>query len=199
MTKEYDPLDIIAQIRGNASQRNAAIRLLVRDGELKRKIAGYVIKNSGDQMEAETVFHDSIVTFVKTAFTRKDFELSVHLHGYMMGVARNVWMNALRKNKRNITVPIEQSGMDESLHTDNMDLLLKGERGKILKVVLDQMRKKCKEVLMHWASGFKMDEIAKALDYKSGNVVKKKKSECMKELYAYLRDNPHIKERIRPV
>ena len=194
----HDPTNLIGKIRSNESDRNAAIRQLVRDGELKKKIMAYVMKNSGDATEAETIFHDAIVTFVKTVFTKRDFELSVHLHGYLTGIARNLWMNALRKSKRHATVSLD--GADEGDgHTDSMDLLLKGERGKILKAVLNQMRKKCKEVLMHWASGFKMEEIAQMLDYKSGNVVKKKKSECMKELYAYLGDNPHIKERIRPV
>jgi len=195
---EYDPLKLIDKIRGNESSRSTAIRELVRDTSLKNKIKAYVIKNSGDSADAETIFHDTIVTFSKTVFTKRDFNLSVHLHGYLLGVARNIWMNALRKKKRNVTVPLEHASNSE-VSEDNMDLMLKGERGKILRLVLNQMRMKCKEVLMLWASGFKMEEISVQLGYKSGNVAKKKKSECMKELYGYLSENPHIKERISPV
>lgn len=185
-------------IRGTESTRNEAIRSLVRDSVLRQKIKAYIVNNSGDMVDAETIFHDAIVTFVKTVFTKQDFELSVHLHGYLLGVVRNLWMNTLRKKKRNVTVPLEHaSGKEEQ--EDNMGLLLKGERGAILQLVLNEMKKKCKDVLMLWASGYKMKEISEKLGYKSEGVVRKKKSECMKEIYTYLRENPHIKERIRPV
>ena len=198
MENEYDPLNIIDRIRGNESNRNIAIRELVRDSALKNKIKAYIINNSGDVTDAETIFNDTVVTLVKTVFTKQDFKLTVHLHGYLIGMARNIWMNALRKKKRNVTVPIEYASntIDEG---SSMELLLKGERGQILQLVLNEMRKNCKDVLMFWASGFKMDEISVKLGYKNGAVVKKKKSECMKELYSYLGENPHIKERIRPV
>lgn len=194
---EYDPLAIVDNIRKNETCRDLAIRNLARDSVLRQKIKAYILNNSGDVTDAETIFHDAIVTFVKTVFSKHDFKLTVHLHGYMTGVARNLWMNALRKKKRNVTVPIDHAINSED-GADNMKLLLKGERSKIIQMVLDVMRKNCKEVLMHWHSGFKMNEIATKLGYKSGSVVKKKKSECMKELYSYLRENPHIKERIRP-
>ena len=197
MAAEYNPLDIISKIRGTESSRNEAIRKLVKDSVLKQKIKAYIVKNSGDATDGETIFHDSIVTFVKTVFTRQDFTLSVHLHGYLIGVARNLWMNELRKKKRTVTVPIEHASNTQE-GEDNEGLMLRGERGRILKMVLDVMRKNCKDVLMFWASGYKMKEISERLAYKSEAVVRKKKSECMKELYDYLRENPHIKERIRP-
>ena len=103
MATEYDPLDLIGKIRGTAMSRNSAIRKLVNDSVLKQKIKAYIVKNSGDSIEAETIFHDTIVTFVKTVFTKRDFELSVHLHGYLTGMARNLWMNELRKKKRHLT------------------------------------------------------------------------------------------------
>lgn len=195
---EYDPLKIINKIRENESSRNTAIRELVRDSVLRQKIRVYIVNNSGDATDAETIFHDTIVTFVKTVFAKREFVLTVHLHGYMVGMARNIWMNALRKKKRNVTVPIDHASNAES-GGNHMKLLLKGERGRILQLVLNEMRKNCKDVLMFWAAGFKMDEISQKLGYKNGGVAKKKKSECMKELYNYLGENPHIKERIRPV
>jgi RNA polymerase sigma factor (sigma-70 family) len=194
---EYDPLNIIDKIRSNETSRNSAIRSLVNDSVLRQKIKAYIVNNSGDASDAETIFHDSIVTFVKTIFSNRDFELTVHLHGYMVGVARNLWMNALRKKKRNVTVPIEHVSNNEE-GENHFKLLLKGERGRILRMVLDVMKKNCKDVLMLWASGYKMQEISERLNYKTEGVVRKKKSECMKELYNYLSENPHIKERIRP-
>ena len=42
-----------------------------------------------------------------------------------------------------------------------------------------------------------MSEIAEKLGYKSEGVVRKKKSECMKELLTFLNGNPQIKEALR--
>lgn len=192
-----DSILIVDQIRSSEANRSTAIRALVGDDVLRQKIRSYILTNSGEASDAETIFHDAIVAFVKTVFTKKEFRLTTHLHGYLLGVARNLWMNELRRKKKNHTVSIDHASTSAG-DTDTIALLLKGERGKILKMVLDVMRKKCKEVLMHWASGFKMVEIAEKLGYKNAGVAKKKKSECMKELYGYLRENPHIKERIRP-
>ncbi|MDF1698022.1 MAG: sigma-70 family RNA polymerase sigma factor [Saprospiraceae bacterium] len=189
---------MIEKIRGSELSRNTAIRTIMNDAVLKQKIKSYILKNSGDASDAETIFHDAIVTFVKTVFTKKEFQLSVHWHGFMLGTARNLWMNALRKKKKHVTVSIEHASHNES-GENNMNLLLKGERGRILQLVLNEMKKRCKDVLMLWASGYKMVEIATQLGYKSEGVARKKKSECMKELYTYLGNNPHIKERIRPV
>ena len=191
-------MEILKRIRKNESSRNEVIRELVRDSELKQKIKSYILNNSGDAADAETVFHDAIVAFVKTVFTRRDFELTSNLHSYFIGMARNIWMNELRKKKRNATVSIDQVSKTE-VGGNHEKLLLKGERGRILQMILERMRKNCKNVLMFWAAGFKMEEIAIKMGYKNGGVAKKKKSVCMKELYGYLSKKPHIKERIRPV
>ena len=86
---------------------------------------------------------------------------------------------------------------DESITA--VDLLIKGDRAEILNKVLSQMKVKCKEVLMHWSSGYKMQEIATLLGYKSDGVARKKKSECMKQLLAYLADKPYIKQQLSKI
>lgn len=63
----------------------------------------------------------------------------------------------------------------------------------MLTSVLNQLGVKCREVLMYWASGYKMAEIAKLLDYASDVVVRRKKMNCMQELLTYLDANAHIK------
>lgn len=183
-------------IRGDQSSRREAISTLAKDTVLKGKIISYIKNNSGDATDGETIFHDVIVTFVKTMLTKRDYQISTHLHGYLFGVARNLWMNELRKKGRHQSAPLEYAD-NEASDSDQAKLIMIGERSKVLKAVLGQMRKNCKDVLLHWSAGFSMVEIASKLGYKSDGVARKKKSECMKELYAYLGNNPHIVDRLR--
>lgn len=62
--------------------------------------------------------------------------------------------------------------------------------------VLDQLGVKCREVLMYWAAGYKMAEIAKMLDYKTDVVVRRKKMNCMQELLKFMDANAHIKSQL---
>ena len=57
--------------------------------------------------------------------------------------------------------------------------------------------KNCKEVLMLWAYGYKMKEIANIMNYKSDNMAKKKKYKCFKELLEFLEQNPEAKSALR--
>jgi len=67
----------------------------------------------------------------------------------------------------------------------------------MLQKVLSVIAGRCKEVLMLWAAGHSMKEVAKELQYKSDGMARKKKSECMKELLTYLYNHPKVKEQLR--
>lgn len=198
MNTKIDHSVLIKMIRGDKASRSQAIKSIANDTLLKNKVIALVRNNSGDSTDGETIFHDAIVTMVKTIFTKPDYEISTHLHAYMLGVARNLWMNELRKRGRHQTAPLEYAENQPS-DSDQVKLLMTGERSKVLRAVLKQMKVNCKDVLLHWSAGFSMKEIAVKLGYKTEGVVRKKKSECMKELYAYLGNNQHIVERLRIV
>lgn len=191
--------DIIGGIRGNRAERRKAILSLTDDTALRSKILSYVKNHGGSLTEAETIYHDMIVTFIKIVHTRPDFELNRELHAYLMGIAKNLWYNEIRKRKNARTEDFEHIAEQKDESISAMELLIKGDRADTLNKVLNQMKVKCKEVLMYWAGSYKMKEIAERLGYKSEGVARKKKSECMKELLAYLADKPHIKKQLSKI
>lgn len=58
--------------------------------------------------------------------------------------------------------------------TISIDQILSEEKRTLLLNVLSHIGKNCKEVLMYWANGYAMDEIAQKLNYKSEGMVRKK-------------------------
>ena len=191
--------DLIQGIRSNPAKRKEAIYSLTRDIELKDKIIRYVKNHGGSETESLTIYNDMIVTFIKIVHTRKEFALDRPLHAYLMGIAKNIWYNELRKRSKFKTSDLEKTIEQRDDTISAVDLLIKGDRESVLNKVLDQMKVKCKEVLMYWSGGYKMKEIAHLLSYKSEGVARKKKSECMKELLAYLADKPYIKKQLSKV
>ena len=188
--------DIIDGIRGDSTARRRAILILTNDSDLRTKTYSYVKNHSGSQTEAETVYSDMIVTFIKIVHTKPSFSLDRPLHAYLMGITKNLWYNEIRKRSRSKTSDIEKLAEQRDENITAIELLIKGDRASILNKVLSQMKIKCKEVLMYWSSGYKMQEIANILGYKTDGVARKKKSECMKELLTYLADKPHIKQQL---
>lgn len=188
--------DIVNQLRGSVEERHDAVKRLMNDAVLHKKIQGLVCNNSGIVDEAELVFDDTLLIFVKKVIGDSNFRLE-HLHGYLLGVAKYVWMNQLRKRNRHYTEDIESvvTLADDTVSHD--ELIINKENEKLLNHVLSLMKQKCKEVLMYWANGFKMREIAERLSYTSDGAVRKKKSDCLKELNNYLTDHPNVRNQLK--
>lgn len=197
--EDRDQADIIASIRSTPSARRTAILHLAEDKNLKNKIINYVSRYGGDTTDGLTIFDDMIVTFIKIVHTKRDFILNKPLHAYLMGIAKNLWYNELRRKNRHQSVDIENLASLKDENIDAIELLMNQDQSNILRRLLSEMKVNCKEVLMYWAGGYKMKEIAALLGYKSDAVVRKKKSECMKELLQYLAARPNIKKQLSKI
>lgn len=164
---------------------------------LRKSICTYVLNQSGTQDEAELIFDDVLVQFVKTGFSDHSTQLKGELNPYLMGIAKNLWFAELKKKSKTRNLESILHLKDEESADQPEALFLNKERYTLLKDLLDQLRSKCKNVLMYWANGYNMIEIAKKLNYQSEGMARKKKSQCLKELLDYLQSNPLIKNQLR--
>ena len=123
--------------------------------------------------------------------------LQTALDTYLLGIARHKWYDLLKSRQSKIDTTDIDDIEPPKQEADQYTLLKNSERWGTLQKVLSIMATRCKEVLMLWASGYKMKEVAEQLKYKSDGMARKKKSECMKELLTYLYNNPKLKEQLR--
>lgn len=181
---------IFKQIRGSISERQQAVKSIANNEKLKNDILSYVKNNKGQNDEGIMLFHDSVVAFVKKVFSDIGFELTTSIDAYIFGIARIKWMENLRKNKRN---PLQQSKSIDELHeiiSDDFIRFDSTEKMKILEELMNHLKSNCKQVLMYWAGGYNMSEIAQLVGYKSEGMARKKKCECYKELIVWLEAHP---------
>ena len=184
--------DIINSIRSGQSGRERVVRALLDDESMKNGIYKIVKKMGGSEDEAADVVNLTMVQFLKTVMKITDFKLNNNINSYLFGIARNIYLQMLRKNSVSVVELEEHHDMSDN--TGIIDLkIIQEEKHLLLHKILDRLGTKCREVLMYWAAGYKMAEIAKILDYSSDVVVRRKKMNCMRALSKYLDENDHIK------
>ena len=193
---DHTAKDLLSKIRGDSTSRKSAIMSLANDEVLRNSVKKHIQRNSGSSTDADTIFNDMIVVFIKIVHNKEILKIETNLHAFLMGIAKNLWYNELKKKHRRNTVDLDKIKPPVDKNIPQVELLIKEDRARLLTAILDQMKVRCKEVLMYWSAGYKMKEIALKLGYKSEGMARKKKSECMKELLTYLADKPHLKSQL---
>ncbi|HKK88634.1 MAG TPA: hypothetical protein VJ917_07270, partial [Saprospiraceae bacterium] len=67
------------------------------------------------------------------------------------------------------------------------------ELKEILQQLLSQLGDMCKQLLIYWAEGYKMKEIATKMHIVSDTAVRKRKHSCLKKLLAIVNQDEEIK------
>lgn len=183
-------------VRAGKSERDQAVKLLYFDKMIVSDISRIVHSGGGDRDDVKIVHSEALMQFVKTAVGNAELAIAGSLRGYIVGIAKFVWYKKVtKKTKHRVQDIDEQHNITDGIAVD--DLVIKMENSHLLQDLLTKMGETCKEVLMHWAHGFKMAEIAKMVGYSGEAMAKKKKYQCMKKLLAYIADHPQIKEALR--
>lgn len=200
MTKENSGISIglvLKQLRGSTADRNIALTALAKS-ELRHTILRFLKNKGADEAEATSIVNDVLIAFAKRVIKDKDFAPTA-LGPYLMSMAKYQLYDLLKGKIRSQPIETlrEELGIEVGVEATAEKLLLKGEKGRLIKEILEHMRARCKEVLLAWSGGYSMREIANNIGYKSDMMARKKKSQCMKELMGFLAERPHLKERLR--
>ena len=191
-----DTSKILSKVRSGKAGRDEIITMLYNDQVLRSKIESIVMKYGGKKSDVHTIFNNVLIQFVKTVVKNRDLNIQSSLHAYLCGIAKFNWLNEYKKEEKHKTEDIDDQ-YDLSSDVTPESLLIKQGRLDLLKEVLLGLGRNCKEVLMYWANGYSMQEIADMMDYKSDMMARKKKYKCFKELLSYLEANPQIKTVLR--
>ena len=106
---------------------------------------------------------------------------------FWIGIARGLLRNKLKRDARTSLIEDDHEYDRVDFETPESQLL-DDERKAILEGVLSQLGPRCKKVLMMWAGGYTMEEIAQALDLSSEAMARKTKYKCKNQLIG-LMDN----------
>ncbi|MFN8438877.1 MAG: sigma-70 family RNA polymerase sigma factor [Cytophagales bacterium] len=138
-----------------------------------KMVTNYVLKNSGDEIEAEDLFQDVIVVFWQKV-TSGELVLSAKISTYLYGISHNLWQKEL-KRKNKYSSEIEDKPQEEFKDRD--------EHIKIVQEALEHLGSGCKEILMYYYfEDRSMTDIAELMGLSNADTAKSKKYKCKQEL-----------------
>jgi len=183
--KKYTDQEII---QGLKSGESYAVKYLAKD--YLPAIRYYISKNNGNEEDAKDIFQDALYIIIEKIHNN-DFVLHGTLSTYLFAICKNLWLMALDRQKaaKNYELRRLADHFDNDF-TESADQVF---YENIFKQCFDAMDQVSQKILkMYWME-ISPSEIADKLGYSYG-YVRKKKSECMKELKNRIIDHPDFNE-----
>lgn len=183
--KKYTDQEII---QGLKSGESYAVKYLAK--EYLPVIRYYISKNSGNEEDAKDVFQDALYIIIEKIHNN-DFVLQGTLSTYLFAICKNLWLMVLDRQKaaKNYELRRMADQMDNDF-TESVDRVFYENIFRQCFEAMDQVSKKI--LKMYWME-ISPTEIADKLGYSYG-YVRKKKSECMKELKNRIINHPDFNE-----
>jgi len=180
----------MVEIKSSKIRREKVITMLYADKKLRNGIKKIVRIDQNSKSHFDEIFNYTLVQFLKNVMEKEDLVIRENIYSYLFGIARNLHLMKLRKEKRQ---PQELSENENLTQADDITIDLKimnSEKKELIIKVLTLMGDQCKNILMYWSSDYRMKEIAEMLGYKNESSVRKKKFDCMKKLSLYMESHP---------
>jgi len=194
-TINTETVQLLEDIRSGKEGRDRVLIQLYKDKKLRNGLASVIRIVGGTPEDFEDIFTSTLMQFVKTVIKRPELVIRNQLNTYIISIAKYICM-AQRKKSKNLDLNYEINDEME-LEEGPESLVINKEKIHLLHEVMSILGDKCKKVLMYWANGYRMKQIAELMDYKSENMAKKKKYKCFKSLLLILEKNPQIKSALR--
>lgn len=174
----FTDAELLAALTKNDTER--ALRFLYR--EHFELLSRYVLNNSGSEQDAEDIFQDVMVAFVNLVKGDK-FRGESSIKTFLYSLNKNMWLNELKRKGR-ADAREEKYEKQHAQHevTADVAMELSQTKGALMKAV-DGLGENCKKILLlFYFDNKSMKEIVEHLPYENEQVVRNKKSKCLKKL-----------------
>lgn len=178
-----------------SSRMDAAVRFLYR--EHFSFLSRYVLSNSGSEQDSEDIFQEVVVAFINLARADK-FRGESSVKTFLFALNKNMWLNELKRRSRAMARE-EKYERQNQAETQTADLALEMAQTKTeLMKILDELGETCKKILLlFYFENRSMKEILTTLPYENEQVVRNKKSKCLKKLESLVTGNHNLYRQLK--
>ena len=191
-TSQWTDDQFLAAINGGGLQRQAALRAIYDDHELKRKVMQFVRNRQGNADDGQDMFHEGIIVLDRNIREHR-FRGEAPLKGYLYSICRFLWMNQLRKQAHTTQGAETMLANEPDEHTPELTLLTQ-ERKDLLNSLLSQLGERCQRILELWKLSYSIKEIAAAIGFTSADMARKAKYRCHLSLVELVQQNPDMQK-----
>jgi len=186
--------EVVTNLTTN-QRADAAIRYLYRQNfEL---LSRYILNNSGSEQDAEDIFQEVIVAFVNLVKAGK-FRGESSIKTFLFSLNKNIWLNELKRRGRAMVreEKYEKQNLQQDV-TPDIALELQQTKSNLL-AIIDQLGENCKKILLlFYYENKSMKEIVSHLPYENEQVVRNKKSKCLKKLEGLVLANKQLADQLK--
>jgi RNA polymerase sigma factor (sigma-70 family) len=194
--EKYTDTELIAAI-GEQKDLNKAILFMYQ--KYAATTSSFIINYGGSRQDAEDVFQETVVSFIEIVKKGK-YRMEASIKTFLVSVAKNIWMNELRKRERagyrekQFENNRDQKETDVSLHISDL------EKKRQLRDLVYKLGEPCRKILiLFYYENLSMKEIVDYLPYENEQVVRNKKYKCLQQLTGLIKDNPSIARLINEI
>ncbi len=155
-------------------------------------IVAYIVKNSGEEQDAEDVFHDALIVIYRKV---KDdsLDLSSSFYTYLFAICKNLWLKKLNRKKRQSGVTIENAEVLTN-ENDAEQAIETTERFALYREKFQLLGEDCQRLLQLFFDKKSMEEIAEAMGFGSEGYARKRKCQCKDKLTKLIREDERFDE-----
>ena len=181
---------LIGAIKQPGRAAEDAIKQLYRDhyGLLEQ----YVLQNQGSRSDAEDIFQETMVAFIRQVEEGK-FRGESSIKTFLYALNRNIWLNELKKRGRSQSREERFAAGEEKMQLAIDGILEQQEHNMELMRSIQNLGDSCKKILLlFYYEQRPIREILSVVSYQNEQVVRNKKMKCLKKLEEMVRANGHM-------
>ena len=175
----FSDAELISSLMNN-SRTNPALQFIYRN--YFDVLSRYILNNSGSEQDAEDIFQEVLVAFVNLVRAGK-FRGDSSVKTFLFSLNKNIWLNELKRRGRAGVREEKYEKLNAQLdNTADVTMEFQQTKNDLMKVI-DELGEACKKILLlYYFENRSMKEILTALPYENEQVVRNKKSKCLKKL-----------------
>ena len=147
--------------------------------------------NSGNEMDAQDVIQDSMITFIEMIRENK-FRGESSIKSILYTITKNLWISKIRKTKKE-NLRIDKYGEEKNAFEEDVSIQIQKREAKMLiEGVFEQIGESCKKILtMFYYEELSFKDILEKTGYENEQVLRNKKYKCMKSLTDLIENSPN--------
>lgn len=192
--KKFSDPELLVALKSETNIDDAIRSMYV---EYFQTMSNYVLQNSGSEQDAEDVFQDVVMAFVNLVRQEK-YRNEAGIKTILFSFTRNIWLNELKRRNRAMKREINFETNKDTIEIDVSHSLEAREMNMDILNLMNKLGDTCKKILTAFYYDNKsMKEILEILHYENEQVVRNKKSKCLKALEQLLAENPQLTDSLK--
>jgi len=161
-------------------------------------IVSQVCVNGGNREDGSDIFQDAVLILIEKVKSGQ-FKGNSSIKTFLSAIARNLWLFELRTRSRRKNRETLYTNLEDTT-TGTEEVFFSNKQHLDLEIIFNEIGETCKKILTGFYYEEKsMKEILTEVDYENEQVLRNKKSKCMKKLKELIQNNNSLIQNLTPL